>query len=139
MKRLFYTLVLLVSTALGLSAQDAERILGTYITEKGNAKVSITKEGNHYVGTLLWTETPGAKDKNNPEASERHKPLVGKRILTGFVYAGKNIWEDGKIYDPESGKTYSCKITRQSDGSLRVRGFVGVSLLGRTTIWKPVR
>lgn len=139
MKRLFITLLLVLSTTSALLAQEGNRILGSYITEKGNAKVSITQQNNLYIGTLIWTQTPGATDKNNPDTNERHKPLVGKRILTGFEYTGKNTWEHGKIYDPESGKTYSCKITRQKDGSLRVRGFVGVSLLGRTTIWKPIQ
>ena len=44
-------------------------------------------------------------------------------------------WEDGDIYDPKSGKTYSCVIKMQKDGSLHVRGFIGISLLGRTTLW----
>lgn len=139
MKRLFIALLLVLSTTSALLAQEGNRILGSYITEKGNAKVSITQQNNLYIGTLIWTQTQGATDKNNPDTNERHKPLVGKRILTGFEYTGKNTWEHGKIYDPESGKTYSCKITRQKDGSLRVRGFVGVSLLGRTTIWKPIQ
>jgi uncharacterized protein (DUF2147 family) len=55
--------------------------------------------------------------------------------LSGFKFAGDNLWEDGTIYDPENGKTYRCKITLESPNRLNVRGFVGISLFGRTTVW----
>ena len=77
--------------------------------------------------------------QKHPVKSERTKKLVGKTILTGFKYAGKNVWEDGKIYDPENGKTYSCKITMKTNGDITVRGFIGISLLGRNTTWKRVK
>ncbi|MCI7309890.1 MAG: DUF2147 domain-containing protein [Prevotella sp.] len=130
------TVALLTGTSfIKASAQDANSILGTYLTENGRGKVKIAKEGNQYTGTLIWTARNGATDSKNPNKAEQSKPLVGKKILTGLVYDNKKTWEKGSIYDPESGNTYSCKITRQSDGSLKVRGFLGVSLLGRTSIW----
>jgi uncharacterized protein (DUF2147 family) len=59
---------------------------------------------------------------------------MGLDILSGFKYGGGNIWQDGKIYDPKNGKTYSCKMTLEGN-ELKVRGYVGFSLLGRTTVW----
>lgn len=117
---------------------EADRLLGTYMTEGNKGKVTIEKSGDVYFGKLVWSVTKGAVDKNNPVKSERTKKLVGKTILTGFKYAGKNVWEDGKIYDPENGKTYSCKITLKANGDITVRGFIGISLLGRNTTWKRV-
>lgn len=139
LRSVMMTFALLLGTMLTASAQDANSLLGTYLSEGGRGKVKITKEGDKFVGTLVWTIEEGMLDSKNPDKTQQSKPLKGKKILTGFVYAGKNVWEDGSIYDPKSGKTYSCKITRQSDGSLKVRGFVGVSLLGRTTVWTPVK
>ncbi len=130
---------IILLTSLGVVAQEASRIVGTYLTEKENAKVRITQHGDRFTGTIVWSVTPGATDKNNPEASERTKPIVGKVILRDFVYDGDDVWDSGKIYDPESGKTYSCKITRLKDGRLKVRGFIGVSLIGRTSHWKPIK
>ena len=118
---------------------EADRLLGTYMTEGNKGKVTIEKSGDVYFGKLVWSVTKGAVDKNNPVKSERTKKLVGKTILTGFKYASKNVWEDGKIYDPENGKTYSCKITLKSNGDITVRGFIGISLLGRNTTWKRVK
>lgn len=118
---------------------DADKLIGTYMTEGDKGKVVIEKKGSTYNGVLVWNATQGLLDKNNPVKSEQTKPLVGKTILTGFKYAGKEVWDGGKIYDPENGKTYSCKIKMKKNGDLTVRGFIGVSLLGRNTDWKRVK
>lgn len=139
MKKLFLLFFLCFASTLSAFSQSvADAIVGTYVTEKGNAKVTISREGDKYIGVIAWTKTLGKLDSENPKASERSKKLVGKRILENFVYTEKDTWEKGSIYDPESGKTYSCKITRQRDGSLKVRGFIGISLIGRTTTWRRV-
>ncbi len=135
MRNFILALCLFIGSIVTAQAQDANSLIGTYLTEGGKAKVKIEKEGDKYVGTLIWTARNGVLDSKNPTKAEQSKPLVGKRILKDFVFSKKNVWEKGSVYDPESGKTYSCKITRQDDGSLKVRGFIGVSLLGRTSIW----
>lgn len=136
MKRLIaLALVTLLTIQLAWGQQEADRLIGTYYTAGAKGKVRIAKQGNKYHGVLIWTKTAGALDSKNPDEAQRSKPLAGKRILTNFVYDGDDVWEDGKIYDPESGKTYSCKITRLANGNLKVRGFIGVSLIGRTTEW----
>ncbi len=139
MKKITITLVSLFAIVLTVVAQEADKLIGTYATEGNKAKVSITKQGNKYIGTIIWSVTPGIKDKKNPDTALREKPLVGKVILKDFVHAGKEVWDKGTIYDPESGKTYSCKITRQSNGNLKVRGFIGISLLGRTSEWTRLK
>ena len=55
-----------------------------------------------------------------------------------ILHDGDNVWKGGTIYDPEEGKTYRCKMTLTDVDILRVRGFIGISLLGRTTVWKRV-
>ncbi len=59
---------------------------------------------------------------------------MGLQLLKGFKKDGDTEYEDGTIYDPKNGKTYSCKINRKGE-TLEVRGYVGISLIGRTTIW----
>ena len=141
MKKTLFMLCLSFIAVLGAMGQtaDADRIIGTYMTEGGKAKVVIEKKGDTYNGKLIWNMTEGLLDKNNPVKSEETKPLVGKTILRGFKYAKKDTWDGGKIYDPENGKTYSCKITLKNNGDLTVRGFIGVSLLGRNTTWKRLK
>ena len=72
---------------------------------------------------------------NNPDLNLRKKPVLGLEIVKGFAYAGDSKWVDGKVYDPKNGKTYSGKMTLVSPNQLNLRGFIGISLLGRTTTW----
>ena len=55
------------------------------------------------------------------------------------VFAKDGLWEKGHIYDPENGKDYKCKMTLASADVLRVRGFIGISLIGRTEVWTRVK
>lgn len=56
-------------------------------------------------------------------------------MLTGFRFDGDDEWKDGDIYDPESGKTYSCYLSLKDNNTLKVRGYIGVSLFGRSETW----
>lgn len=112
-----------------------DNVLGIYWTPNKEAKMEISKEGSTYVGKLIWGKT-GRVDAKNPNPDERKKSLLGKKILTGFVYK-EDKYVDGQIYDPNNGKTYQC--TMWLDGKLlKVRGYIGISLLGRTETFEPV-
>ena len=119
--------------------QNGDIIIGTYMTDKNEGMVEINKKGAKYYGTLTWTKTPGKLDLNNPDKKQQTDKLAGKEILKDFDFDGKDLWHKGTIYDPKNGKTYSCKITRDEKGNLNVRGFIGVSLLGRTAFWVKVK
>jgi uncharacterized protein (DUF2147 family) len=67
--------------------------------------------------------------------------MLGLVILTGMKQSPKDplFWSGGQIVDPESGKTYKCNITLSPDGkSLKIRGYIGISLIGRTQTWNKV-
>ncbi len=74
-------------------------------------------------------------DHNNPDPKLRKIPLIGLPILLDFVFTGDNSWKNGKIYNSETGKTYSGKLTLVAPNQLNVRGFIGISLIGGTTTW----
>jgi uncharacterized protein (DUF2147 family) len=121
-------------------AQNKDAIIGEWFTEDERSIVEIYRCDSFYCGKIVWLKEPKdeeGKDKvdtKNPDISKRDVKLLGLNILWGFKYRGNNEWEGGKIYDPKNGKTYSCKIKLESN-KLKVRGFIGVSLLGRTTTW----
>jgi uncharacterized protein (DUF2147 family) len=140
--------VLLVFAATASAFATADDILGTWFNEDKDAKIEIAKCGNNYCGKIVWLKdpvypagssegTPGTPklDTKNPDASRRKAPLLGMQIIEGFQFAGDNQWKNGKIYDPDSGKTYSAKATLVSQDQLDLRGFIGISLLGRTEKW----
>lgn len=80
---------------------------------------------------------PGAqrRDDNNPEVALRQRPLLGLELLSGYRFTGRR-WE-GHIYDPASGNTYSSRMERQGS-QLRMRGYIGVPVLGRTRTFEAV-
>ena len=123
-------------------------ILGLWDTEERDAKIEIYKCGAKYCGKIAWlkeaTYPAGSKegvtgtpilDHNNPDPKLRERPLIGLPILIDFVFAGDNLWKNGKIYNSDNGKIYSGKLTLISPGQLNVRGFIGISLIGGSTTW----
>lgn len=129
-------------------ADDGDAIVGQWLTADGKARVEITKQNGLFDGRIVWLKEPNYPaddkqgmagqpkvDRENPDTALKTRPIIGLPLIQGFKYAGDNVWTDGHIYDPESGKLYSCKMTLMMDGSLKVRGYVGISLFGRTEIW----
>jgi uncharacterized protein (DUF2147 family) len=126
---------LFVFVSLAAFAQKADMIVGHYISPKKDGILQIYKAGAKYNGRLLWTRTIGKTDENNPDPAKRKALLKGSDIMKDFVFDGEDTWENGTIYDPNNGKTYSCEITRMANGDLNVRGYIGISLLGRTEVF----
>lgn len=145
MKNLALTLFLVCSFIFTSIAQnEADKIIGTWMTGEKKGKITIYKKGNKYYGKLSWLKDPNdkngnpLKDKENPDESLRDRPILGLEILSGFEYDDDLEWEDGEIYDPESGNVYNCEMELSEDGNtLYVRGYIGYSWmgLGRTQEW----
>ena len=84
-----------------------------------------------------WPAGEARRDDNNPDTSLRERRIVGINLLQEFeLRDGK--WQ-GKLYDPESGKTYSANITVSRRGNLKMRGYIGTPLLGRTVEFVPAQ
>jgi uncharacterized protein (DUF2147 family) len=112
-----------------------------WLDEKKEGKIQIYKaKNNKYYGKITWLKEPNRDGKpkvdiNNPKAAQRNNPIIDLIILKGFTFNGKDEYEGGSIYDPKSGKTYDCKITFKDENTLLIRGYMGISLIGKTTIW----
>ncbi|MCF1751494.1 MULTISPECIES: DUF2147 domain-containing protein [Mariniradius] len=125
-----------------LYAQQPDAIVGKWYNTEKDAQVEIFKEGGRYFGKIVWLKEPVENgkpkvDKNNSEKELRTRPIMGMRLLNDFQFKG-GVWEDGTIYDPKNGKTYSCIIKRKDGKTLEVRGYVGFSMIGRTVEWTKV-
>lgn len=132
--------VALAAALLGpASAFAAQPVTGNWLTEDGKAVVQIASCGKTVCGRIvkLLKPVPGkpATDAANPDPKKRGNPIVGTYILTDFVDAG-SLWK-GRIYNPETGKTYNAKIARNPDGTLKVQGCVAFLCKGPT--WQPAR
>ncbi len=133
-------------------AQSPDAIVGTWLDGKGKAHIEIYKENGKYFGKIVWLKEPAYPandekgmagkekvDRENPDPAKRTKPILGLLILRDFVYANGNQWDSGRIYDPENGKDYKCKMTLKSPDALDVRGYIGFSFIGRTENWTRVK
>ncbi len=136
MKKLILSCMAMLLT-LAVFAQSNDPIIGKWENSSKEGRIEIYKKGDKYFGKLYWIKDASKKDVNNPDEKLRSRNIQGLEILTNFTKKGKT-YEGGEIYDPKSGKTYSCKMTPKGD-KLEVRGFVGVSLLGRTEVFTKIK
>lgn len=127
-------------------ADNPDAIVGIWMTGSRQGHVQIYKRENQYFGKIVWLKEPNdprsglpRTDTANPEPQKRNQPLLGLVNLRNFRYDGGNVWDSGKVYDPEIGKEYSCKLTLRNTHTLDVRGYVGISLVGRTDTWQRVK
>lgn len=132
-----------------LSAQEvkSDDILGVWLNEDKDAHIEIYKESDKFNGKIVWLKNPTDSitgqprlDKNNEDEKLRSRPVMGLLLLRGFEF-DDDEWEDGKIYDPKNGKDYKCymEFPEEDDlNTLKVRGYIGFSMLGRTTYWTRV-
>jgi uncharacterized protein (DUF2147 family) len=144
LRKLSCTLLMAIAFSITASAQNADAILGTWVNPNGQDHILIYKRGNKYFGKLDWIKFPNDEqgkpktDKENPEPALRSRPDLGLELLKDFTYDGDNVYDDGTIYDPKNGKTYSCKMTLEGS-ALKIRGYIGISLFGRTEVWTRLK
>ena len=107
-------------------------------TGKPKAVVKIAARGKQLHGVivkLLQREDQNAKC-DECSGSKKDKPVLGMEIIWGLEKDGDE-WSGGRILDPGNGKEYSCYISLEDGGKqLKVRGYLGIALLGRTQYWK---
>jgi len=121
---------------------QTDSIEGTWITtddETGNQKseVLIFKENGKLYGKITKLLLPEDQGKKciNCKGKNKDQSIVGMLIINDLQLDDYS-WEDGTILDPKSGKVYDCNIEFEDSNTLKVRGYIGFSLLGRTQIWK---
>jgi uncharacterized protein (DUF2147 family) len=121
-------------------AADSPSAIGLWKNE--DASFEIYEENGKLNAKIVSLREPLAPDGEqktdirNPDAGKHSRPIIGLVFMTGFTPAGSGKWDNGTIYDPKSGKTYSCNIELEGMNTLKVRGYIGISLIGRTEIWK---
>ena len=139
MKKIISILVLFISQISFSQTKTGDDIIGKYMSENNEGMVEISKRDSKYYGKLVWNKNADKLDFNNPSKTEQTKLLRGKELFNDFIFDGTGVWHKGTIYDPKNGKTYDCKVTREENGNLNVRGYIGISLIGRTSYWRKVK
>jgi uncharacterized protein (DUF2147 family) len=130
-----FCLLLTASTSIVLRAAEVN---GRWRTQDGQSIIQISTDATgHLQGRIVQGPQPDEKDLKNPKPELRQRSLLGLVILRDFVPSSPLKWKDGHIYDPDSGNDYKALLwfTEGEPNRLRVKGYVGISLLGRTEVW----
>ncbi|WP_412464016.1 DUF2147 domain-containing protein [Flavobacterium mekongense] len=119
----------------------SQTILGKWTTiddETGNKKavVEIFEEQGKFFGKIIEILEPEKRKQKctKCEGADKDKPILGLTIIKGLTKNGTS-YEGGAITDPKNGKTYRCKISLEGKDKLIVRGYLGISLFGRSQTW----
>ncbi len=145
--RFILTLVIVVSALTAFAPKDnPSAIVGTWLNGTKKGHVQIYEKDGRYYGKLVWLQIPNDPntgkpkvDGKNKDESRRTRPLMNLPLMYNLQYRNSNVWDDGKIYDPESGNEYNVKMTLKDPNTLDVRGYMGISLLGKTQIWTRLK
>ena len=142
--RIVMAAVLLSTTTAFSDAPD--EILGQWNSDGGDSRLEFYQCGEKICGKIVWLKVPNYIDSvdgpvgktkvdlKNPDPELRNKPILGLQVMQGLTAKGDKKWGNGICYDPESGKSYKCKMKLVSPGRLEVRGYIGISLIGRSFV-----
>lgn len=141
---LFLSFQLFANSLPGPLYSTPDDIIGVWKNGSGKGHIEIFKNGNKYYGKITWltksTDENGNPkvDRKNTDESLRNRPLIGLTMLKDFAY-NDGEYAGGRIYNPSDGKEYRAYLKLEDPNNLIVRGFVGISLFGKTDNWKRVK
>jgi len=137
--RCLFFLLMIVFFSFSTNAQQLVGKWKTIDDETGKTKsiIQIYEQNGKYYGKIVELLLPEDKGKlcDKCSGTNKNKPIEGMVIMEGMNKEGDGF-SGGKIMDPKSGKTYKCSIEFDGKDALKVRGFIGISLIGRTQTWK---
>ena len=121
----------------------ADDIAGHWYNQEKDAKIKIYASYGKYYGLIEWLKNPNDEetgkpklDKHNPKDDKKTRPIMGLLILTSLEFnADDQEWTNGSVYDPKSGNTYNLTCTLDDKNTMKLRGYLGFSFVGRTDTW----
>ncbi|MFH2144079.1 MAG: DUF2147 domain-containing protein [Bacteroidota bacterium] len=145
-KSCFLLIFIIFSSITASFSQDfnADDIIGKWIPQQNRSIVEIFKIEDKYYAKIIWLkDIENIKGENILDIYNPNKKLRSRHVLN-MIFMGdfefkRGQWVNGKVYDPESGNTYMGNIKMQSDNILELRGFIGITLFGRTSVWHRVK
>lgn len=137
-------LLILLTLTLAWAQKEPDTPMGTWMNEEKEARFEIFTCGDKLCGKIIWLKEPlrngkPKTDDQNPNPKLKARPILGMLFMKDFQYKEGNKWDEGTIYDPKSGKTYSCYMKVINKDKMEVKGYIGISLIGRTQVWSRVK
>lgn len=125
----------------GLAAATDDPAFGLWLTENKRAIIEIGHCGEMACGKIVWMQEPltadgqPKTDTKNEDPALRSRPVCGLPLIGDFERSAPGAWDDGFIYSPQDGDTYTANLAAQPDGTLKLRGYIGLPILGKSQIW----
>lgn len=129
-----------LAVALGAGGARAAGVEGVWLTEKRKVAVELYPCGAAMCGKIVWLAKPRSRDGTlrrdvrNPDPALRDRPWCGIEVIRGLRRDGPG-WADGRFYYPKEGKSFDIDLSDAGDGTLEVRAYLGIKLLGKTEVW----
>lgn len=140
MRFLLFTLVLLMPLSMAQAKQVYDPT-GYWLTENERAVIYVKNCDQGLCGSIHWIIEGGMQfDEFNPDINRHQDPLCRRQIMSGFSQNAQNPnkWSGGEIYKADEGDTYDANLTVLSKDKMKLRGYIGISLLGKTQTWTRV-
>ena len=134
-------ILLFASFGFPLFSQINADVLGEWLNAEKDAVITLFEENETVSGKITWMEYPNDYNGNpkidplNPVEKLRSRARMGMVMMSGFAYDEDNVWDNGELYDPKKGKTYSGMMTLKDANTLDLRGYIGFSFIGRSSTW----
>ena len=140
MKKTILAIALSISS-ISAFAQTNSDIVGEWYNAEKDAIITIYEDGEMVSGKITWMLYPNDDKGNpktdplNPDEKLKSRPRMGMVMMSGFTFIKDKVWDDGELYDPKKGKTYSGMMTLKDSNTIDLRGYIGFSFIGRSSTW----
>ena len=136
MKNIILILLFLVISIFAFAQTNAD-LVGQWYNSEDDIVITLFEDRQTVSGKVTWMKFPNDENGNpktdllNPDESLRNRESVGMIMMTSFAHIAGNVWDNGKLYDPKKGKTYTGIITLKNENTLNLRGYIALSFIGR--------
>jgi len=142
---IYFVFLVYWQSSIAQHLQSADKIIGTWFSENKDLKVEIFKKNDRFYGKVVWficdPKTPNMedfKDTENPDPKLKNRPWLGMQVVDNLSFNGKDTWQNGTIYDPNSGRSYDSVVRLKDANTLIVRGYWGFEILGKNMVFNRV-
>jgi uncharacterized protein (DUF2147 family) len=119
--------------------------VGVWESEEKNLQIQMFEDNGEFAGRMVYFKCSTddvmktSKDIENPNKHLRSRNLLGLKLVSKLGYQGNGVWDDGKIYDPNSGNTFEARIELTGPNTAVVRGYWKYRWFGRSMVFRRLQ